>query len=141
MRQSDIQTKLDTVVDNLAKLAELPTATYEEFVNDFRNTDSALHRIQTSVQALVDIAAYVASSLGLRTPTSSVDVIEVLRESRMVDDDRAAVYTKMVQFRNRVVHLYNRIDFRVLYDIATSEVDDLREFYDRLLTLIESNPD
>ena len=114
MKQSDIQTKLDTVVDNLAKLAQLPTATYDEFASDFRNTDSALHRIQTSVQALVDIAAYVASSLGLRTPTSSVDVIEVLRESGMVDDDRAAVYTKMVQFRNRVVHLYNRIDFRVL---------------------------
>jgi len=141
MKQSDIQTKLDTVLDNLDKLSQLPTATYREFVSDFRNTDSALHRLQTSVQALVDIGAYVVSSLGLRTPASSVDVIEVLRESGLVGDSAAATYTKMVQFRNRVVHLYNRIDLRILYDIVTKEVRDIRDFYDLLLSIIASNPD
>lgn len=141
MNVEDVQTKLDLVTDNLVKLTSLPTTTYGDFTSDFRNVDSALHRLQTSVQALIDIAAYVASSLGLRTPTSSVDVIETLREAGHVPDERAAVYTKMVQFRNRVVHLYNRIDTGILYQILTAELDDLRECCDRLLTLIETHPD
>lgn len=141
MNQSDIQVKLDTVSENLDRLTQLPLDSYEEFARDFRNTDSALHRLQTAIQALTDIGAYVVSSLGLRTPTSTIDVIEVLRESDLIAASRAPTYIKMVQFRNRVVHLYNRVDHRVIYDIVTRELDDIREFYDRLLSIIEDNPD
>lgn len=132
---------MDTLSDNLAKLALLPTATYEDFASDFRNIDSALHRMQTSIQALADIAAYVVGCLGLRTPTSTLDVIHVLGESGLIDEARVATYARLVQFRNRVVHLYNRIDPRILYRIITEELGDIREFQDRLLTIIQEHPD
>ncbi len=137
MNVRDVQTKIDLVVDNLDRLRQLPVDDYDTFVGDFRNTTSALHLLQTSVQALVDVAAYVASSLGLRTPASSVDVIEVLREQRLISDERAAIYVKMVQFRNRVVHLYNRIDMHMVHHIVASELGDIRGFLERLLALIE----
>lgn len=141
MNKVEVQTKLDTVADNLEKLAKLPTRTYEEFVSDFRTLDSALHRLQTSVQALVDLGAYIVSSLGLRTPTSTVDVGQVLREGGLLDDEHAATLTKMIQFRSRVVHLYNRIDPRILYEIVTQELGDFRGFFRLFLDLIERHPD
>jgi len=55
MKQEDIQTKIDVIVENLEKLGSLKAKTYEDFTSDFRNIDSALHRLQTSIQALLDI--------------------------------------------------------------------------------------
>ncbi len=140
MNREDVQKKIDVIADNLEKLSSLAAADYDGFVEDFRNIDSALHRLQTTVQALIDVASYVASSLGLRTPTTSVDVVEVLREAGHIPDDRALVYTKMVQFRNRVVHLYNRISPEMLYRILTTEGGDLRDFRDRLVAIIDAQP-
>ncbi len=141
MNVRDVQSKIDVVTENLANLNMLPTATYEEFISDFRNTTSALHLLQTSIQALADIAGYVVSCLGLRTPATTVDVVMVLHEEGLVSGDRAETYVKMIQFRNRVVHLYNRIDSRLLYDIVSAELADIGAFLGRLLELIESNPD
>ena len=54
MRQEDIQTKIDIIVDNLEKLGTLRAKTYKDFISDFRNIDSALYILQTSIQALLD---------------------------------------------------------------------------------------
>lgn len=71
MRKEDVQSKLDIIPENLEKLEILRSMSYEEFKSDFRNIDSTLHRLQTSIQALIDIGGYIIASLGLRTPSTS----------------------------------------------------------------------
>jgi len=44
----------------------MKTKTYEEFNSDFRNIDSALHRLQTTIQALLDIESYIIASFLLK---------------------------------------------------------------------------
>jgi len=44
MKQEDIQTKIDVIVENLEKLGFLKAKTYEYFTSDFRNIDSAIQR-------------------------------------------------------------------------------------------------
>lgn len=80
MRKEDVQTKLDIIPENLEKLEILSVKSFQEFTSDFRNIDSALHRLQTSIQALVDIGGYIIASLGLRTPGTSGEVIDILVE-------------------------------------------------------------
>ena len=46
-----IEARLQVLRENLEMLARIPQASYEEFAADFRNVDSALHRLQTSIQA------------------------------------------------------------------------------------------
>jgi len=114
MKQSDVQTKLDTIPENLEKLEILRSKSYEEFTSDFRNIDSALHRLQTSIQALLDIGSYVIASLGLTTPSSHAEIIEVLHDNGHIDAGKATTYIKMAQFRNRVVHLYLRLHLEII---------------------------
>jgi len=141
MKQSEIQTKLDLIPENLEKLKMLRSKSYEEFISDFRNVDSALHRLQTSIQALLDIGSYIIASLGLKTPNSNSEIVEILRDNRFIDSQKAVSYIKMAQFRNRVVHLYNRIDTKVLYQILINEIKDIKNFYKVLLKIIEQHPD
>jgi hypothetical protein len=48
MRREDVESKLDIIPENLEKLRVLGAMSYEEFISDFRNIDSALHRLQIS---------------------------------------------------------------------------------------------
>jgi uncharacterized protein YutE (UPF0331/DUF86 family) len=134
MRKADIQGKIDVVLDNLEKLHSLRSKPYEDFISDFRNTDSALHRMQTSIQALLDIGSYVIASLGLATPDSNAGIIEILAEAGLIPKEKTVVYIKMSRFRNRIVHLYNHIDTEMLYNILLRETDDIKGFF---LTLLE----
>lgn len=141
MRQTEVQSKIDIIIDNLEKLNLLKMKPYEDFISDFRNLDSALHRLQTSIQALLDIASYIVASLGLKTPNTSAEIIEILKDAGYIPVEKVKTYITMVQFRNRIVHFYNHIDKKLLYEILTNELDDIKEFYAILLKVIEENKD
>jgi uncharacterized protein YutE (UPF0331/DUF86 family) len=141
MRKEDVQNKLDIIPENLEKLEILRAMGYEEFTSDFRNIDSSLHRLQTSIQALVDIGGYIIASLGLRAPGASGEVIDILVEHGLLNAAQRDRYISMIQFRNRIVHFYNDIDLKILYQILQEEVVDIRELYRTLLLIIEDHPE
>lgn len=141
MNQTDIQIKIDVILDNMDKLSTLKAKKYEDFVSDFRNIDSAIHRLQTSIQALLDIGSYVISSLGLRTPNTNAEIIKILGEHGYIPKDKIDTYVTMSQFRNRIVHLYNHIDIQIIYDILSDELHDIKALYINLLKVIEDNKD
>ena len=141
MNIEDVRGKLDVLADNerqLNWLAQLPDA---EFARDARNLDSALHRLQTSIQALLDIGAYVVGSLKLPTPQHSADIITNLRDGGLIEPIAAENYIRMTAFRNRVVHLYNRIDPAIVLDILQNHLQELHQFRQTLLEIIVRNPD
>jgi uncharacterized protein YutE (UPF0331/DUF86 family) len=47
----------------------------------------------------------------------------------------------MIQFRNRIVHFYNDIDLKVLFQILQEELIDIRELYGTLILIIEEHPE
>jgi uncharacterized protein YutE (UPF0331/DUF86 family) len=141
MRKEDVQSKLDLIPENLEKIEIFRAMSYEEFISDFRNIDSALHRLQTSIQALVDIGGYIIGSLGLRTPSTSGEVIDILVERGLLKIERRDRYISMIQFRNRIVHFYNTMNLKILYQILQNELIDIREIYREFIQIIEKNPE
>ena len=141
MRREDVQSKLNLIPENLEKLEIFRAMGYEIFVSDFRNIDSALHRLQTSIQALVDIGGYIIGSLGLRLPSTSAEVIDILVEHGLLEKKKRDRYISMIQFRNRIVHFYNDIDLKILYQILQEELIDIRELYRKLILTIDEHPD
>ena len=139
MRKEDIQTKIDVIFDNIEKLGSLKTKKYDDFISDFRNIDSTRHRMQTSIQAILDIGSYIIASLGLKTPNTNAEIIEILNEAGYISKDNIETYMKMSQFRNRIVHLYNHIDTKTLYEILANELGDIKDFYKDLLKIIEKH--
>lgn len=139
MKREDVQHKLEVIPENIEKLEVLRAKDYQEFCSDFRNVDSTLHRLQTSIQALIDIGSYIIAELGLRTPSFSAEVIEIFTEAGFINPKDQDRYISMIQFRNRVVHVYNNMDLEVLYEILQQEIDDIRRLYRTLLEIIEAH--
>lgn len=123
--------------DNLQRLEQLPQGSYAEFSADFRTIDSALHRLQTSIQALIDIGSFVLAELGLGAPSTSRAVLEMLEQEGRLPAGSTARFGPIFGFRNRVVHLYDRIDPELVYRVLVERRDDLAELADLLLAALE----
>ncbi len=137
MKKKDIQTKIDIILNNLEKLNSLKTKTYEDFTSDFRNINSTLYMLQTSIQALLDIGSYIIANFGLKMPDTNAEIIKILSDAGYIPEEKIETYTDMSKFRNRIVHLYNHIDTEELYNILVNELNDIKEFYINLLKIIE----
>jgi uncharacterized protein YutE (UPF0331/DUF86 family) len=120
---------------NLDKLARVPQSAYDEFAADFRNTEAALHLLQTAIQALVDLASGICATLGLDTPRTSFEVLERLEEDHRLPSGSAKRFAPIIGFRNRVVHLYDRIDPMIVYRVVTERRTELMDLLDLLLAI------
>jgi uncharacterized protein YutE (UPF0331/DUF86 family) len=127
MTEDQVLSKLEIVRSNLEKLELIPQASFAEFAADFRNLDSALHRLQTSIQALIDLASYLVALRGLGVPSTSLDALEKLEGAGMLPPGSAQRFAPIFGFRNRIVHLYDRIDPEIVYRILTHHRTDLAE--------------
>ena len=137
MTENEIQRRLEILRENLERLASIPQATFEEFAADFRNLDSALHRLQTSIQALLDMGAVLVSRLGLPAPRASIDILSALEGAGHIPEGSTVRFRGDHRLSQPVVHLYDRIDERIVYRILTEERQDLAELLELLLGVLE----
>ncbi len=133
MTSSDLPDKAAYVRQAIDELAAIPQGTFEEFLSDRRNLPTALHWLQTAIQALIDIGLVVVASKGLPTPRSSHDVLERLEAAGDLPPGSAARFRPVVGFRNRVVHLYDRVDPEIVYRVLTEDRQDVIDLLQLLL--------
>ena len=138
MRKQDVQIHFDTFEENLDKLERLSRFSYDEFMAEFWYLEAAVHVLQTSIEALVDISRYVIRSLGLPSADSYREVPVVLADAGYLDKTSTAIYDKIVRFRNLVVHHYYRVDPEEVYQILTENLSDLQNWHTTLLEIIEA---
>lgn len=135
MTWDEVQGRLDAVRQNLERLDRIPQESYEVFAGDFRNVTSAVYLLQTSIQALIDVGSFLVARLGLPTPRKSQEVFERLEEAGRLPAGTARRLIPIIGFRNRVVHLYDRVDDRLVYEILGERRRDLAEILDLLLAI------
>ena len=141
MRKQDVQIHFDTFEENLGKLERLSRFSYDEFMAEFWYLEAAVHVLQTSIEALVDISRYVIRSLGLPSADAYRQVPVVLADAGYFDQIATPIYDKIVRFRNLVVHHYYRVDSEEVYQILTENLSDLQNWRTTLLEIIESDVD
>ncbi|MBX3272791.1 MAG: DUF86 domain-containing protein [Sandaracinaceae bacterium] len=127
MSPEQVRAKLAHVADRVAELSQIPSESYESFIADPRNLDAALHRLQTAIQALIDVGSHAVAAAGLRAPSTSHEILELLESAGHLPAGSAARFAPMFGFRNRIVHLYDRVEPRRVYEIVRAETGDLAE--------------
>jgi uncharacterized protein YutE (UPF0331/DUF86 family) len=125
MTPEQVQAKLAHLAEAIAKLRAIPQSSLDEFRSDDRNIDAALRRLQVAIQVLIDVGSHVVSRLGLGAPDSSHDLLDRLEKAGRLPPGSTARFGRMFAFRNRVVHLYDRVDDEFVYGIVTQHLRDL----------------
>ena len=132
---------LASIISNLQgylkKLTILSALSEDAFLKDFTNVESTKHLLQVSVECCLDIAHHIVADEGYRTPTDYYDTFVVLHEIGILPDGFMPTLRQMVSFRNRVVHLYWKVDDAVVYRILQENLDDFETYIRYVLDYVQ----
>lgn len=138
MTAARVAEKAAYVRTRLAMLDRIPHESFEVFAADFRNFETALHGLQTAIQGMIDVGTHVIAERGLAPPRSSLDVLQTLEDAGLLPSGSTVRFRPVIGFRNRVVHLYDRLDPAIVYRILAEDRQDLRDLLALMLRAADS---
>jgi len=128
VRPDKVEGTLANLENYLQKLRHLATLQHEEFFNDFTKIESAKHLFQVAVECCIDVSNHIIASERFRAPKSYAESFEILAEREIIPETFVPILRKMVQFRNRLVHLYWEVDAEIVYEILQENLGDFDVF-------------
>lgn len=81
----------------------------------------------------------IIASDRFRAPKSYGETFEILVEQGIIDKNFLPTLRQMVQFRNRLVHLYWEVDAEVIYDILQKDLGDFDTFTSQILKYLSDH--
>lgn len=132
MKNGILLGKLQSLEETLGELRSLGRVTTAQLQRDWRTRRAVERDLQIAVEVVIDVCQRVLSLEGQTPAATSAQAVQrciqlgVLRES--------PAYEKMVQFRNFVVHRYERVDVEILAEIVNHRLADFDAFREQILS-------
>lgn len=117
-------------------LSELSEKDRDDFMSQPHLISSAKYNFIIAIEAIIDICNHLISKNGLRVPDNYADTFNVMAENGIFSRDFAKTLVKMANFRNRLVHLYWKVDSEKIYEILQNNLKDFDEFILELKKII-----
>ena len=137
------QDKMATLVSELRKsstmlsrLADLPR---HEFLSDPDKIGSTKYHFIVGIESCIDMGNHIISRNGYRIPEDYGDTFTVLSEVDALPLDFSEELRLMARFRNRLVHLYWKVDDQQLYEILNKRLGDFKIFIDSISAFLSWN--
>ena len=135
-----VRAKIQIIEENVRRLEALQARAHDEFIGDFLALEAAKHLLQVSIEAMLDIGAHLTARLRLKTPRDGAQVFQQLAQEGLLPADHVPTYTRMVKFRNLLVHLYQEVDAEQVYQIVQKELGDFRMFIADVWAIVHRQP-
>ncbi len=123
----------------MRKLAELETyiKQMQEYSKDWKIQRIIERTLQMMIELCVDIANHIIADKKYRVPTSYSDTFQVLEEEGIISKKQYKTIKNMAQFRNTIVHHYDKIDEAIVVNILRRNLKDFFEYRDSVLKIIK----
>lgn len=96
------------------------------------------YALQTSIEAMIDIAYHLSAHKFNHAPTEARDAFRVLADGGIISHKDLVVYGSMIGFRNRIVHGYQEVTADRVYEIAKNELGDFDKYIRQVSVLLRS---
>ncbi len=131
--------KLQTLDEVLLELHSLGKVKVVQLNNDWRTRRAVERDLQVLVEIVIDVCQRIISLAGQTPATTGADAIARCIQLGALSDQ--APYRKMAQFRNFIVHRYERVDTAILADMVNHRLRDFEQFRSEILTYVQNNSD
>lgn len=129
--------KLQHLDEILAKLRSLGPLNRTQLDTDWRTKMAVERAIQVLVEIIIDVSQRVIAEDGQTPAGSGREAIERCVQMGVLSSIEP--YQRMIQFRNFVVHLYERVETIFLVDIVNKRLADFESFRDEVLAYAEQS--
>ena len=127
-----IKEHLKRLNEHYLKLIDLRKMSHDDFVNDDINYAAAERWLQIAIESCLNVGNRLISILqfekSVRSPESYADIFVIMRDLKIIDTVFSQRLVEMARFRNRLVHLYWKLDPEMTYQILQGNLDDLKQF-------------
>ncbi|MCX5970670.1 MAG: DUF86 domain-containing protein [Coprothermobacterota bacterium] len=141
IRASIVLERAERITELLRGIDALPLGSYLQFQGDPRNPAAAESFLRRALEALLDLGQHIlAKAFGLG-PLEYKEVALTLARQKVLGTVQSALLVELAGYRNRLVHFYDEVSARELYDICKSQLQDIRNLLRALLDWIHQHPD
>lgn len=123
-----IVAKLQRLDEYLLYLHEIQKVNRETFVNDFHFFGLAERYLQLSIEVILDVGKLMVVAFALRKPEDSQDIFNVLTEHKILSEQLSQRLAGICGFRNILVHDYEKIDRKLIYERLQNNLSDFVNF-------------
>ena len=119
--------KLDNLRKNSKKLKQLKSEvkSFDEYSSSIEILGSTERYLQLGIQSIIDALHLIIIDQDMDKPEDSHEAVSLLFKKGIISEDMASKLTKMVGLRNALVHEYEEIDSKRIYDVLVNRIGDL----------------
>ncbi len=123
-----IQRKLEKIESYLKQIRLKKDPGIELFKKDRDLQSIILFNLIQAIQACMDISAHIISDRGWEAPETQAGIFEKLAEHKVITKPLLKKMVQMAGFRNRIVHEYEKIDFKIVHEVWRKHIKDIEQF-------------
>ena len=123
-----IQKKLDRIETYIRQVRLKKDPGIGLFEKDRDLQSIVLFNLIQAIQSCIDIGTHIIGDMGLGSPETQAGIFEKLAEHKVITKPLAKKMIQMVGFRNRIVHEYEKIDFKIVHEVWKKHIKDIEQF-------------
>lgn len=121
------------------QIREYSEITAEDYAEDWKTQRIVERTLQIMIELCLDIAGHIISDKKLRIPDNYADTFRCIGEAGLIEPGIVEIMVKMTQFRNVIVHQYERINSGIVVSILQKHLEDFLKFKNSVVALIEND--
>jgi len=132
-----IVAKLGRLDEYLRYLAEIQKVNRRSFLRDYHFYGLAERYLQLAIEVLLDVGKLIIVAEDLRRPEDNQDIFSVLHDAKMLPLKLTERLLGIANFRNILVHDYEKIDRQIVYQKLKHNLTDFKEFKKAILRYLK----
>lgn len=110
-----IISKLERLDEYVEYLKDIQKVNKRSFLKDYHFYGLAERYLQLAIEIIVDIGKLIIVSENLKRPEDNGDIVSVLMDDKILSKKLGEKLVGIVNFRNILVHDYEKIDREIVY--------------------------
>ena len=127
VRSEIIRKRLNKVDEYVLVLRGLQSYSFDEFISDPEHYGSAERFLLLTIEAFLDMGNHVIADDGLGVVNWYSDIPKIFLEKSLISPQLSERWTRMIGFRNTLVHEYIDIDRNIVFDVLQNDLGDFEK--------------
>ncbi|XCN72555.1 MAG: DUF86 domain-containing protein [Candidatus Electrothrix aestuarii] len=132
-----ITRKLEALEETLHELESLGKVTLDTLQSDWLVRRAVERDLQILVEVVIDVCHRLISGAGTAPASSAIEAVRKCVRLGVLSSEEP--FRQMVQFRNFIVHHYERVDPEILVGIMSKHLQEFRLFQKEVLRYVSKN--
>lgn len=121
-----VRQKLQYIRSQVRELERFTDMDEETFSKHPYYAPAATRMLQVAIEAMLDLCAHVIAREGWGLPKSYREIVLLAAQHGLIPADQRENYLQMARFRNRLVHLYDRVEDTEVLQFIKDHLGDFR---------------